>query len=315
MEQNVRVADLQKGQQVQGFYVLKDVRQRVSSAGSPYISARIADVSGEMDAKLWNYSGPITEADSGKAVLVRGEAGEYNGARQFTIFRIRLAGPGDSYDPRDLAPSAPLDPEEALAEVRSILSSMEDGDYRTLCETMLERHLETFRSIPAAKSVHHAFLSGLLMHTLNMLRAADFLASLNGEVIRRDLLLAGTLLHDFGKERELGRSDLGLVTEYTVPGKLLGHLYMGAREISRTARELGVPEEKSLLLDHLILSHHGEPEFGAAVVPQCAESELLALIDLMDSRMEIYAEALAETEAGSFSEKIYALGKSVYRHE
>ena len=315
MEQNVRVADLQKGQQVQGFYVLKDIRRKTSSSGSPYVSARIADASGEMDAKLWNYSGPITEADSGKAVLLRGEAGEYNGARQFTIFRIRLAGPGDDYDPRDLAPSAPIDPEEGLEEVRGILRSMEDGDWRTLCETLLERHLEAFRTIPAAKSVHHAFLSGLLMHTLNMLRAADFLAALYGEVICRDLLLAGTLLHDFGKERELGRSGLGLVTEYTVPGKLLGHLYMGAREVAETARELGIPEEKSLLLEHLILSHHGEPEFGAAVVPQCAESELLSIIDLMDSRMEIYAEALAETDTGSFSDKIYALGKAVYRHD
>ena len=315
MEQNIRVAELQKGQQVQGYYLLNDIRRKFSAAGNPYISARIADATGEMDAKLWNYSGPLTEEDSGKVVLLRGEAGEFNGAPQFTIFRVRLAAEGDPYDPRDLATAAPLDPEAAMAEVREILASLEDGDYRSLCETMLSRHEKAFQSIPAAKSVHHAFLSGLLMHTLNMLRAADFLAGLYGEVVCRDLLLAGVFLHDLGKEQELARSQLGLVTEYTVSGKLLGHLYMGAREVSETARELGLPEEKSLLLQHLILSHHGEPEYGAAVVPQCAESELLSIIDLMDSRMEIYAEALSGTPAGSFTPKIFALEKQLYRHE
>ena len=207
MEQNVRIADMEKGQLVQGFYLLEDVRCRVSASGSPYISARIADASGEMAAKLWNYNGPITEADSGRAVLLRGEVGEFAGAPQFTIQRIRLATEKDNFDRRALVPCAPLDPDEALAEVRELLASMGDGDYRTLCETMLERHLETFRSIPAAKSVHHAFLSGLLMHTLHMLRTADFFAALYAGVIDRDLLLAGAFLHDLGKETELGRCE------------------------------------------------------------------------------------------------------------
>ena len=315
MEQNVRIADMQQGQQIQGFYLLEDVRCRTAASGSPYISARIADATGSMAAKLWNYSGPITEADSGRAVLLRGEAGEFNGTPQFTIQRIRLATDKDVFDRRALVPSAPLEPEEALEEVRELLASMEDGDYRAISEAMLERHLEAFRSMPAAKSVHHAFLSGLLMHTLNMMRTADFLASLYAEVIDRDLLLAGAFLHDLGKEAEFSRSELGLVTEYTASGKLLGHLYLGAREVSALARELGMPEEKALLLEHLILSHHGQPEFGAAVVPQCAESELLALIDLTDSRMEIYAEALQETPPGGFSHRIYALDKAVYHRK
>ena len=315
MELNVRIADMERGQQVQGIYLLNDIRCRVSSSGSPYISARIADASGDMAAKLWNYSGPVTEADSGRPMLLRGEVGEFSGARQFTIQRIRPATEKDGFDPRALVISAPLDPEEAMAEVRAMLASMGDGDYRALCETMLERHLEAFRSMPAAKSVHHAFLSGLLMHTLNMLRTADFFAGLYAGVVDRDLLLAGTFLHDLGKEAELGRSELGLVTEYTVPGQLLGHLYMGARETADLARELGMPEEKSMLLQHMILSHHGQPEFGAAVIPQCAESELLALIDLTDSRMEIYAEAMRDTPPGAFSPRIYALEKSVYRRK
>ncbi len=314
MEQNIRIADMVPGQQLQGFYILKDIRCKTSSNGSPFLSARIQDATGELDSKIWNYSGPLTGEDSGKVMLIRGEVTEYNGSLQFIIHRIRPAQEGDHYDIAALVPSAPIDTESALNEVREILASIEDGEYRSLCQTMLERHLDSFLTIPAAKSVHHAFRSGLLMHTLNMLRSADFLAGLYREVIDRSLLLAGAFLHDFGKEREMVRSELGLVTDYSAPGLLLGHLYMGAQEVSEIAREQGMAEEKTMLLQHLILSHHGQPEYGAAVEPQCAESELLSIIDLMDSRMEIYAEAVSELKPGSFSGKLFALGKAVYRH-
>ncbi len=243
-------------------------------------------------------------------------------AKGASALPLRLGSPhygnakqvNDNYDIRDLVPTAPLDVDAAVAEVRDILNSIEDSEYRQLCQTMLERHMAAFETIPAAKSVHHAFRSGLLMHTLNMLRAADSLARLYCEVIDRSLLIAGTFLHDFGKEPEMERSELGLVTNYSVPGLLLGHLYMGAREVAKLAAEQGMSEEKAMLLQHLILSHHGQPEYGAAVEPQCAESELLSIIDLMDSCMEIYAEAITELKPGAFSGKLFALGKAVYRH-
>lgn len=314
MEQNIRVTDMAPGQHIHGFYILKDIRNKTSSKGNPFLSAKIMDATGEIEAKMWDYSGPLNAEDSGGVMLVRGEITEFNGAPQFIIQRIRPAGAGDQYDVRELVPSAPIDNEAALSEVREILASMDDSEYRTLCQEMLDRHLDSFSTIPAAKSVHHAFRSGLLMHTLNMLRAAVFLADLYGEVIDRNLLLAGTFLHDFGKDQEMVRSELGLVTDYSAQGMLLGHLYMGAREVSELAKEQGMSEEKNMLLQHMIISHHGQPEYGAAVEPQCAESELLSLIDLMDSRMEIYAEAISELKPGAFSGKLFALGKAVYRH-
>ena len=121
-------------------------------------------------------------------------------------------------------------------------------------------------------------------------------------------------MHDFAKEKEFTFSGLGLVTDYSLSGQLIGHLVMGAQEVQQCAQELGIPEEKSLLLQHMILSHHGEPEFGAAVRPMCAEAELLSEIDLIDSRMEIYAEALQDLPVGSFSNRIFALDKKIYRH-
>jgi len=238
----------------------------------------------------------------------------FKGAPQLTAGRIRMADGNDQYDLSALVPTAPIDADARVAEIERMIDSMEDREYQSVARTMLARHLDAFRSIPAAKSVHHSFLSGLLMHTSNMLRLADFLAGLYGEIIDRSLLLTGTLLHDFAKEKEFTFSGLGLVTDYSLPGQLIGHLVMGAQEVQQCAQELGISEEKSLLLQHMILSHHGEPEFGAAVRPMCAEAELLSEIDLIDSRMEIYAEALQDLPVGSFSNRIFALDKKIYRH-
>jgi 3'-5' exoribonuclease len=199
--------------------------------------------------------------------------------------------------------------------VQDLIASMEDEDYRLLCAEMLDRHMASFGKIPAAKNVHHSFLSGLLMHTSSMLRIADFLATeIYPTVVNRSLLLAGTLLHDFGKEKEYDFSELGLVTDKSVEGMLVGHLVLGAEEVGEVGRKLGIPEEKLLLLRHMLLSHNGTPEFGAAVIPSTAEAELLSYIDMLDSRMEIYAETFETLEPGKFSDRVFSLDKKIYNH-
>ncbi len=312
---DVRIGDLRLGDAFEGYYVLKAAQQKTSQNGKPFLNATLSDASGAMDAKVWDYPGPLGAQDAGSVVRVRGTVGEFRGALQLTIERIRLADEHDEYDPADLVPVAPIDADAAMGELDALLASMEDADYRAVAQALLEKHEAELRRIPAAKSVHHGFLGGLLMHTLNMLRAADFLARLYAPAVDRSLLLAGTFLHDLGKTREFSVSPLGIVTDYSAEGHLLGHLVLGAQEAAETARALGVPEEKSMLLQHLILSHHGDPEFGAAVLPQCAEGELLALIDRMDSRMEIYREALDELRPGEFSQRIFALERRVYKHD
>lgn len=316
MEYNKQIADMTTGDRVEGFYILKEAYLKVSSNGKPFLSAVIGDKSGTVDIKVWDYNGPVgaDPTDVGKVIKIRGDVSEFKGSPQITLSHIRLAGTEDSYDLSLLVPVAPIDPEKTLAQVETMIDSMEDGDYRLLADTMLSRHIQAFRSIPAAKSVHHSFLSGLLMHTANMMKTADFLAGLYGPMIDRSLLLTGTLLHDFAKEVEFSFSELGIVTDYSVKGQLLGHLVMGAQEVAQVCRELGIPEKKSLLLQHMILSHHGEPEYGAAVRPMFAEAELLSYIDLIDSRMEIYAENLASMPADSFSGRIFALEKRIYNH-
>ena len=312
MEYNKRICDMAVGDQVEGFYVLKTAQGRTSNNGRPFLAAVVSDRTGSIDAKAWDYAGPISAADEGQVLKIRGTVTEFRGALQLNMERLRRTEPRDSVDKSALVATAPVDGEKAWAEVERLVESIADPDYRSVCRRLLEEKGEALRTIPAANSVHHSFLGGLLMHTWTMLRAADFLAGLYPETVDRSLLLAGTLLHDLSKAEEFSFSPLGLVTEYSLKGQLLGHLVMGAQEAARAAEELAIPEEKAVLLQHMILSHHGQPEFGAAVVPMCAESELLSLIDTMDSRMEIYRETLAETPEGTFSKRIFALEKRIY---
>ena len=315
MEWNKPVSEMGPGNEVEGFYLLKAAASKVTTSGKPFLAATVGDKTGSIDVKVWDYAGPVGAADVGKIVKLRGEVSSYRGALQFTAGRIRLADPNDQYDISAIVPVAPIDTDGTLAMVESLISSLEDPDYRQVCTVLLDRHRQAFRSLPAGKSVHHSFLSSLLMHTANMLKIADFLSGIYGQTVNRSLLLTGTLLHDFGKEREFSLSELGTVTDYSTEGQLLGHLVMGAMEVDQLCRERNIPREKALLLEHLILSHHGEPEFGAAVRPVCAEAELLSLIDMLDSRMEIYAEALHDVTPGQFSQRVFALEKRLYRHE
>ena len=316
MEYNKQISSMVPGDRVEGFYILKDAQIKTSNSGKPFLAATVSDRTGTLDVKAWDYSGPVgMPEDAGKVVKIRGDITEYRGTTQLTVSNIRMALPEDSYDPSLLVPVAPIDQEQTLHQVQQLVNSLEDRDYRQVAQTMLTRHLDAFKRIPAAKSVHHSFLSGLMMHTANMLRLADFISGLYPQIVDRSLLLTGTLLHDFAKEREFTFSQLGIVTDYSRKGQLLGHLVMGAQEVAALCAELGTPEEKSLLLQHMILSHHGEPDFGAAVRPMFAEAELLSQIDMLDSRMEIYAETLPNIPAGTFSSRIFALDKRIYHHE
>ena len=315
MEYNKRIADFCVGDDVEGFYILNDPENKLDSRGKPFMSGRLSDRSGMIPIKIWDFEGPFRQEDSGCIVKIRGRVTEFKGSLQLTVSRIRERTRDDQVDLSGLVSVAPLDPEAAMAEIRDLFASMEDPDYRAVCEALLREHEETFPVIPAAKSVHHSFVSGLLMHTLYMLRTADFLAGLYRETVDRDLLITGVFAHDLEKETEFDISPLGLVQGYSTPGRLIGHLVLGAQRVAEVCARLGTPAEKSMLLQHMVLSHHGSPEFGAAVEPMIPEAELLSSIDLIDSRMEIYRQQLADVPAGGFSSQIFALGRHIYRQK
>lgn len=313
MEYNKYIADFNIGDEVEGFYILKTASSKVSGSGKPFLAAVLTDRTGSIEAKVWDYSGPVGASDEGTVIKVRGTVSEFRGSLQLIVSSIRPLQSNDQYSLDNLVPIAPIDAEDAYQELMEYVDAL-DPSYCALCRKILDKYSQQFYNLPGGKSMHHSFLHGLLMHTLNMVRTADYLAKLYAEVIDWDLLIAGTLLHDIAKCDEFVTSSVGLVTDYSMKGQLLGHLVMGAQEVAAAAQELGFPEEKSVLLQHMLLSHHGEPEFGAAVRPQCAESELLAFIDLIDSRMEIYAETLLDVPAGQFSKRVFALDKKIYHH-
>lgn len=308
------IRDMSIGDQLDGFFLLQDASAKITMGGKPFLSMVLSDCTGTIDAQIWDYTGPVTSKDNGAVVKIRGTVSEFKGTLQIKVQRLRLADPNDQYKISDLVPTAPIDVEAAWRKLQETVDTIKDPDYVAVCREMLRRYGEKVKCIPAAKSIHHSFLNGLLMHTAYMLQTADFLAGMYESVIDRSLLIAGTLLHDFAKCEEFTTSPLGLVTDYSMKGQLLGHLVMGAHEVAKVSDELHIPEEKSVLLQHLILSHHGEPEYGAAVQPMCAESELLSLIDMIDSRMEIYRETLEEIPAGEFSKRIFALDRRIYHH-
>ncbi len=312
---HLNVGEMEPNTPVAGYYILQSASVRTTGAGKTFLSASVSDRTGTVNVIYWDYNGPLRSSDEGKTVFIRGLISEFKGALQITLEAIRPTNSSDIIDLSSLVPVAPIDADKMMEDINQVVDSISDPDYKAVAKEFLECHGRSFQTIPAAKSVHHGFLHGLLMHTGNMVKIACQLADLYPEVIDRDLLVTGTLIHDFSKREEFTFSELGLVSGYSVKGDLLGHLVMGAQEVSEICWDLEIPEEKSVLLQHLLLSHHGKPEFGAAVVPMCAEAELLSLIDAIDSRMEIYRENLAETPMGQFSERIFALdGRRAYRH-
>lgn len=288
-------------------YLLKETNVEKGRDGRPYLSGILADKDSEIVLRHWDYKGSIDANDSGTIVCVSGTVGEYKGKPQLVLNFIRKALPLDKYNEDELVPVADINVEKTTALVKRLLSSIADDELRKVCEAVYVKYEADFTSYPAAKSVHHAFKSGLLMHTASMMRVANGLSALY-PIINRDLLLAGTFLHDIGKKFEYVLSPLGLVTDYSIEGNLLGHLVIGADVVRDACAELVVDPEKTMLLRHMLLSHHGEPEYGAAKRPATPEAYLLSEIDRMDSRMAIITEAISEVEPGKMSDPIGTLG-------
>lgn len=309
------ISDLVENEVFYGYYVITDVKIALAKSGNTYLTLTISDQSGKIQAIMWNYSGNICAKDVGRIVFISAEVGYFRNYKQATASEVRLADVTDIglYSVENLVPIAPIDAVAAMDRIVKYIESIKDPDYQRIASALIYGNEEAFSTIPAGKSIHHSFLHGLLMHTLNVLDLSDNFAKKYDDV-NRDLLITGALLHDIGKIQEFVLSETGLVVDYSEDGQLLGHLTMGANQVSEVAKALGTPECKSRLLQHLILSHHGTPEHGAAVLPACLESELLSSADMIDSRAEIYREHYSEMFSGEFSPFIYSLNKRIYKH-
>ena len=312
------IAEMVTGLVFDGFYILSSAQLRQSRTGKPYLSGTLMDTSGSIRFISWDYTGRISAEDAGKVVYVDGEVGEYNGTPQVVCPVVELATEenNNDFNLANLLPYAPIDCQAAAQKMLGMLEGLEDEDYRNIALRIYGRYAHLLSTLPAAKSVHHAFIGGWVMHTFGMMVIADHLYDRYHKVykINRSLLIAGSFLHDIGKFREFQLSDFGLVTDYSMEGKLVGHPALGAIIIENEAQyRAAYPLSKVRLLQHIVLSHHGSPELGAAARPQTLEAEIISYLDGLDSRMDIYNTALRKTEADGFSDYIRALDKRIYR--
>lgn len=299
----------------EGYCLVKSIEKKVNVKGVPYLDLVLCDKTGEINAKLWDYKEFIHgEYSVGELIKIRGTVTQYNGADQLRIDKIRAVAESDAVDINDFVPSAEYPGRLMLDNIYSYIDSISDIQIKTLTKALIRDCEEKLLFWPAAYKLHHAMRGGLLYHTLSILRLADSVCNIYPSV-DRDLLVAGAVLHDICKIDEFDISPAGIVTNYSVRGELLGHLVMGGMKIQQKAKQLGIDGECVTLLEHMVISHHGTPEFGAAVRPMFLEAEILSQLDTLDATVFEIADALSETEKGGFSPRQWALdNRKLYNH-
>lgn len=300
---------------VEGFCLVKSVEQKTSSKGDTYLDFTLGDATGEINGKLWRYD--VTEHgeyQNNDIIKIRGTISQYNGADQLRIERIRPAIESDNVSVEDFVRTTGYSSQEMYDELLRVACNFEDEELKELVLALYQDNREALLYWPAAFKLHHAIRGGLLMHTLSIVRLCERVCEVY-PFVDRDLLLAGAMLHDISKLEEFQVDKTGLAEGYSMEGNLLGHLAMGAAKIEKYAEKLGISRKTSVLVQHMILSHHGEPEFGAAVRPMFIEAELLSELDLMDSRVYEMQEAVSGAKAEDFSQRIWALdNRKLYNH-
>ncbi len=309
--ENYRVCQLIRDTRFEGFLLVRGAEKKTDRNGRDYVDMNLGDRTGEINAKIWYWDGKQEVPEAGKPILVQGLVQEYNGRLQMRVEKWRPAAETDRVPMGELVPAAPRAPEEMLSEIRETVASFTSEPLRKLTEEMLRMAGSRLNWFPAAQRMHHAERSGLLHHTTDMLRLAKGALEVY-PWLNRDLLLAGVILHDLGKLEELKSDERGNVTDYTRDGQLLGHLVRGITLLDRAAEAAGVTGEPLVLLEHMLLSHHGEAEFGSPRPPMFPEAEALHWIDMMDARLNTMKSAWEKTPEGAFSEKIFSLERRIY---
>lgn len=283
----VFVADLIEGEPVTSFFLAKQVQVRQRRSGEPYLSLVFGDRTGEVAAVMWEgVEEASKELNEGDIVKVQGLLGTYQRDRQLTITRLRKATP-EEIAPEDYLPRSLLDPGLLLARLRETVDSMGEPHLKQLLRDLLadEAFMAAFTAAPAAKSIHHAVLGGLLEHTQSVVGLCRLLADYY-PAVDRDLLLAAAMLHDVGKVREL---TWDRVFDYSDAGRLLGHITLGALLVEERIRVLpDFPQDVEQRLLHCILSHHGELEWGSPRRPKTLEALVLHYAEDLDGKVNSF---------------------------
>lgn len=294
------VKDLKDNDRIKGLYLAREKKVGQTKKGDPFLSITLSDRTGDIEARVWDNALELASLfREGDILEVQGQTGSYKGQIQMTLSGLRVSEGGD---PDLFLEASSSDITEMMAALRGLIKKIRDADLRSLSDRFLSDHdfAEQFKKCPAAKNFHHGYIGGLLEHTLSVCRMA-VQVSTHYPKIDGDLLLAGAFLHDIGKIKEF---KYGTAIDYTDEGRLLGHVILGVGMLDeKLASMKKFPEETALRLKHLILSHHGEYEFGSPKRPKFLEAFALHMIDDLDAKMNGIARYMErDTKEGSWTD-------------
>lgn len=308
------INEFKAGDKIQKFFLVKSMQCRVSSNNKMYLDLMLGDKTGEMNAKLWDcVEGDQNKYIEGAIVKTRAVITEWQNNLQIRIEKIRIADENDNVNIDDFVQSAPYDGKEMYSLLKEYIEKIQNNDIKNIVNNIIANNEKELLYFPAAKKNHHSVRYGLLYHTTTMLKSGEKLCEIY-DFLNRDLIFAGVILHDIAKIREMDSNDIGIVNDYTPEGHLLGHIVIGVEIIGKAAEEVGANSEIAMLLKHMILSHHYEPEFGSPKKPMIPEAEMLHFLDIIDARMYDMKKAVTDVENGQFSDKIWSLdGRKIYK--
>ena len=295
------VKDIKEGEPVRDLFLVGNKALLTSNAGKPYLSLQLRDRTGQVEGRVWDRAEEIGKRfERDDVVEVSGTAISYQGRIQFKVHDVRREEAGA----RDLSEYLPVTRKgiDALwAELQRFVAGVKDADLAALLAAVFPDPPSTdvaqrFRQAPGGKTMHHDYIGGLMEHTVSVAGICQLLSA-HYEGVDADLLLAGALLHDIGKVHELSYEG---AFDYTDEGRLLGHLYMGAEFVDRVCASLpAFPPGKTMLVKHMILSHHGELEYGSPKRPKTLEAILLHFVENMDAKVAAFQDAVAAMREGS----------------
>lgn len=308
----IYIDSLNEGAKIDDVFLVASKSVLKTRDGKPFLKLKLADKTGQIDAVRWGASDTeISAFDENDYAIVYGSVNTYNGSLQLTLDSCRKHH-GD-IDPADFIRCSERDPKEMLSELREIVRSITNPTLSKLLNHFFANteFARTFSQAPAAKSVHHAYVGGLIEHTLNVTRTCMALAELYPNV-NRDLMVTGAILHDIGKVEEFVWS--GAIT-YSEAGHFIGHVVGGAMMVKQAANSIkGFDPVLSLTLQHIVISHHGTTEFGSPKPPQCIEAMLINHADDLDAKVAIFETAISESEEnGYFTKNNYFLNRPVFK--
>lgn len=292
------------------FLMIRAISIRTGSNQKKYLDLTLSDATGEISAKKWDVADEelagIDKYNVGDLIKVRATVTEWKGSKQLRVSRIRHADPSDQLSPADFYKSAPEDSTDMYNYIQGKINDFEDEELRRLCLHVYEENREKLMYYPAAMSNHHAEYGGLLYHVKRMMMMGEQACTVYTN-LSKDLLLAGVALHDIEKINEILSDEHGVSPGYSLEGQMLGHIVLGVTLVHDKCVELDIDSEKMILLEHMILSHHYEPEFGSPRKPLFPEAEMLHYLDMVDAKMFDMEEALSTVEPGDFGERVWTL--------